>query len=96
VLEFIPAPGKPGIKTTELWVTFIGVILPALLSALQQNTIARVVLGLAALILPTIYVWVRCILKAEQIKTTNLLADDALEQIIVDDLTITETIDRAV
>ena len=95
VLEFISAPGKSGIKTTELWVTFIGVIVPAVLSVLQQDATARVVLGVAALILPAIYVWGRCILKAEQVKTTNLLTDDVLEQMIANGLIITEETGQA-
>ena len=86
---------KPGIKTTEMWVAIIGLVLPGVLAAMQSNPAIQAGLALASLILPAIYIWGRCVLKAEQIKATNVIPDE-WEPVIADGLTITEAIDEAV
>ena len=93
--ELTATSEKPGIKTTEMWVAIIGLILPAALAAMQKNAPVQAGLVLAALILPAIYIWGRCVLKAEQIKATNIIPDE-WEPVIADGLTITEAVDKAV
>ncbi len=69
---------KPGVKTSEFWMAVGGVIataVPAVLSALNGYPKVAGIMGVAAVLLPVIFIWGRAILKAEAEKQTNVIPD---------------------
>lgn len=69
---------KSGIKTTEFWTAVLGTIglaAPSVLAILGDRPWVAVVLGVAAAILPAVYVWGRAALKAESARQTNVIPD---------------------
>ena len=69
---------KPGIKTTEFWTALIGIAataIPGVISLLAGHPTVAAILGAAAVVLPTVYIWGRAVLKAEAAKETDVIPD---------------------
>jgi len=88
---------KPGFKTSEFWTSLAATAAagaPAILAAFSGNATTAAVLGAISLVAPVVYVWGRCILKAEQAKQTDVLSD-AWEQRLGSALDIIERLAQA-
>ncbi len=66
---------KPGIKSTEFWTAAIGTLAAGLLAAVADHPWVAPVCAVAAVALPTMYIWGRAILKAELARETDLVPD---------------------
>ncbi len=72
-------PIKPGVHTSEFYTAILGALaaaVPAVLSATSGYPIVAAILGVAAVVLPTVYIWGRAVLKAEAAKETDVIPDN--------------------
>jgi len=70
---------KTGVKTTEFWLTIIGILgslATSILSAYQGNAKLAVIAGVIAAVILGVYSASRVILKLEAAKITNWVPDD--------------------
>lgn len=83
-----------GIKSTEFWTMAIGTLGSGLLAALAHSPWFAAPLAVAAVALPSVYIWGRAVLKAEHAKQTDVIPD-AWEPMVDRLLDLTEALANA-